>query len=147
VKTGSHQIRVTGILVENDQILLVRQKVSPKRNWSLPGGRVEEGESLKDAIIREMQEETGLDISVARLLYVAEKPENNLLHITFELHREGGSLKLPTNEFDENPISDVRFVPIKELTDYEFSKTWRNLVTDTFPTAPTYVGHKRNIGL
>jgi ADP-ribose pyrophosphatase YjhB (NUDIX family) len=147
MKTGNHQIRVTGILIEKEQILLVRQKVTSERHWSLPGGRVEEDESLQAAIIREMQEETGLDVSVIRLLYLAEKPEDHLLHITFELRRKGGDLRLPTNEFDENPISDVRFVPTNKLTDFGFTEKWCDLVANAFPGAPAYVGHKQNIGL
>ena len=147
METVNQQIRVTGILVEKKEVLLVRQKVTLERDWSLPGGRVEKGESLQVATAREMREETGLEVSVTRLLYLAEKPEDSLLHITFELRRDGGTLKLPTNEFDKNPISDVRFVPIEKLTEYGFSETWKKLVEKAFPNAPAYVGHKRNIGL
>lgn len=52
------QVRVTGILIEDEKVLLVKQKVA-NRNWSLPGGRVENGETLEEAMIREMREETG----------------------------------------------------------------------------------------
>lgn len=64
------QIRVTGILIENDEILLVQQKVSAKRNWSLHGGRLECGETMQQGIVREMKEETGLDVEILRMLYV-----------------------------------------------------------------------------
>lgn len=57
-------IRVTGILVEDNKILLVKQKVSDKRNWSLPGGKLEQGETVEQGIIREMKEETGLDVEI-----------------------------------------------------------------------------------
>ena len=82
-----HEVRVTGVLVDDGQLLLVRQRVSSERGWSLPGGRVERGETLRDALIREMREETGLVVSVQRLLYVADKPADNVIHITFELKR------------------------------------------------------------
>lgn len=111
---NSFQIRVTGILIQDSQILLVKQHVSKFREWSLPGGRVESGETLNEAIVREMKEETGLNVSIKELLYVCDKPEANpaILHITFLLDILGGNIALPSNEFDDNPISDVKFVLI-----------------------------------
>lgn len=78
------QVRVTGILIESEKVLLVKQKVA-NRDWSLPGGRVENGETLEEAMIREMKEETGLDVKVKNLLYVCDKPDAlpSLLHITY----------------------------------------------------------------
>lgn len=141
------QVRVAGVLVEGGRILLVRQRVSAAREWSLPGGRVESGESLEEAMRREMEEETGLSVSVKRLLYLAERPEDALLHVTLELMREGGELRMPSNDLDSNPILDVRFVGVVELTVYGFTERWRDLVAAGFPDAPAYVGSKDRIGL
>jgi len=41
------KVRVTGILIENGKILLVKQKVNAQRKWSLPGGTLELGEPLR----------------------------------------------------------------------------------------------------
>ncbi len=143
------QIRVTGILIENDEILLVQQKVSDKRNWSLPGGRLEQGETLQQGLIREMKEETGLDVEIIRMLYVCDVAVSDytVLHITFLLKRTGGQVSLPTNEFDENPIHDVKFVPVSELEAYGFSEKFIQVIQDGFPNAGNYMGDKANIGL
>lgn len=75
-------IRITGILIENNEILLVQQKLSDKRNWSLPGGRLERGETLSQGLIREMKEETGLDVEIIRMLYLCDvaASSNTILH-------------------------------------------------------------------
>ena len=121
------QVRVTGILIEGEKLLLVKQKVA-NRNWSLPGGRVENGETLEEAMIREMREETGLEVNIQKLLYVCDKPDTrpSLLHITFLLKRIEGEIMLPSNEFDHNPIHDVQMVPIKDLSHYGFRKLYQS---------------------
>ncbi|GAB6436274.1 NUDIX hydrolase [Bacillus luti] len=142
------QVRVTGILIEDEKILLVKQKVA-NRNWSLPGGRVENGETLEEAMIREMREETGLEVKIKKLLYVCDKPDASpsLLHITFLLERIEGEIMLPSNEFDHNPIDDVQMVPIEELSHYGFSEIFIKLVNEGFANAGSYQGLKQNIGL
>lgn len=142
-------IRVTGILIEDNKILLVKQKVSEKRNWSLPGGKLERGETLEQGIIRETKEETGLETEVVKLLYICdvEATENTLLHITFLLKRVSGEIQLPTNEFESNPIYDVEFVEVSELEAYGFSKKFIELIKCDFSNAGNYVGDKTNIGL
>lgn len=84
-----------------------------------------------------------------RLLYLcdAEASGHELLHVTFALVRTGGVVTLPTNEHDANPIRDVRFVPIGELTAFGFSERFRNLAEQGFPGQGSYMGDKRNIGL
>lgn len=142
-------IRITGILIENNEILLVQQKLSDKRNWSLPGGRLERGETLSQGLIREMKEETGLDVEIVRMLYLCDvaASSNTILHITFLIKRIGGEIELPSNEFDENPIHDVKFVPISELVQYGFSEKFIQVIKDGFLDAGNYVGDKINIGL
>ncbi|WP_066192698.1 NUDIX domain-containing protein [Gracilibacillus timonensis] len=140
---------VTGILVEDDEILIVKQNVSTKRNWSLPGGHLEEGETLEEGVKREWKEETGIEAQVIKLLYVCDFLEatSPLLHITFLLSKVGGSITLPSNEYDANPISDVKMVPISELEQYGFSTRFTNLALSDFPHAGQYMGVKSNIGL
>ncbi|WP_227013690.1 NUDIX hydrolase [Paenibacillus psychroresistens] len=56
-------------------------------------------------------------------------------------------IQLPTNEFDSTPISDVRFVPLEAITQYDFSEKFMELACKGFPDSGSYQGHKSNIGL
>lgn len=149
MKDNVYKVRATGVLIENNSLLLVKQKLSNNKEWSLPGGRVEAGETLEQALIREMKEETGLDVEPIRMLYVCdvEASGNTVLHITFLTKQIGGEITLPTNEFDENPIHDVRFIPIDELNEYGISEKFVELIKNGFPNSGNYMGDKSNIGL
>jgi ADP-ribose pyrophosphatase YjhB (NUDIX family) len=65
-------VRAQAVILDGDRILLVRH-VSPGREyWVLPGGAVEPGETVQEATVREVREETGLCIDVERLLFIDE---------------------------------------------------------------------------
>ena len=150
MKNNCFQIRVTGVLIEDMKLLVVKQKVhTTDRYWSLPGGRVDTGEKLDEAIIREMLEETGVTVKVEKLLYICDKTDclPPILHISFLLSKLKGEITLPTNEFDDNPISDVRYVEFSKLVDLGFSQKFVELLENDFPNAGSYMGLKENIGL
>ena len=70
-------IAVGAICVRDGQLLLIRRRHAPARGrWSLPGGRVEIGELLADALVREVREETGLQIEVGALAGILEVPRD-----------------------------------------------------------------------
>lgn len=144
----NYQVRVTGILIENGELLIVKQKLSEKRLWSLPGGRLEQNETIGQAIIRGMMEETGLNVKILKLLYLCDVPGMRpIIHLSFLLKKVNGEITMPSNEYDENPITDVRFVNINELGLYGFSQEFIQRIENGFPDAGNYVGSKNNIGL
>lgn len=62
-------------IVRDGRLLLVKRLRPPEAgSWSLPGGKVEFGERLADAVAREIREEIGVDIAPERLLVVVETP-------------------------------------------------------------------------
>lgn len=62
----THIVAVGGFIKNSDgKVLMARH---PKRGWDFPGGQVEIGETLTQALIREVKEETGMDILVQGLI-------------------------------------------------------------------------------
>lgn len=74
---GSMHVPCVGAVVHDDggRLLLVRRAHAPAAGrWSVPGGRVEAGETDTDAVRREVREETGLDVVVGVLLGTVQRP-------------------------------------------------------------------------
>lgn len=144
------KVRVTGILIEEDSILLLEQDVTQTRHWSLPGGTLELGETIEQSLVREIKEETGLDISVVDLLYVCDRiqEDNHVVHITFLIERAGGDLlRAREPESGANKIRSVKMVLLRELQNYGFTPTFYELARANFPDRGTYKGNVSNIGL
>ncbi len=63
----THIVSVTGIVEKDDEVLLVKHNM---RDWVPPGGQVENGESLVEALIREIAEESSITVEVGKLFFV-----------------------------------------------------------------------------
>lgn len=95
------RIRVAGLLVNGGRVLLVRQEKEGRAYWLLPGGGVEEGEELVDALRRELAEECGWEPSAitgpVALVETIPPPEapggRHILHMIFAVEVEPGALE------------------------------------------------------
>ena len=116
-------MRVTGVVIEDGRILLLNQDTGTGRSWSLPGGKVEDGETLAGALLREMREETGLEVEPGRRLYVCDHlpgDGTHVVHLTFEARRIGGVAGEVTAGLDTRPIRGVEFVRLDGLASLGF---------------------------
>lgn len=110
------------ILDSQNRLLLVRHTVENENRefWLLPGGGVEENEYSYDAAIREVKEETNIDIDVINLLFNLEEKTPFGLRCTnyFLGEYKGGSLKLgldPEFDDDHQVLSGVRYFTKEEI--------------------------------
>ena len=88
---------------DNNQILLVRSLTHGKlvSHWSLPGGVVEENETLENGAMREVLEETGVYCEIGRLLVTVENIESEILIHIFKATYVHGDLKVQADEIVE----------------------------------------------
>jgi 8-oxo-dGTP diphosphatase len=69
-------VGVGGVLIHDGLVLLIRRGKEPlKGRWVVPGGTLELGETLEEALVREMAEETGLRVAVGEALTVFDRIE------------------------------------------------------------------------
>jgi ADP-ribose pyrophosphatase YjhB (NUDIX family) len=103
------------ILVEDGQVLLVERKFEPRvGKWTLPAGFVEADEDAASCAVREMKEETNIDVELVRLFNVYsafDDPRNAVVLILYLGKRIGGDLKCGDD------ASDARYFPVGEVPD------------------------------
>ena len=89
--TRQFRIGVFGVIIEDGKVLLgLRRDIEW---WNLPGGGMELGETVDEALCREVLEETGLEVRVGRLVGIYSKPQKQEVVLTFLCHITGGELR------------------------------------------------------
>ena len=102
------------VLNERNEILLIK---GPKRGWEMPGGVVEEGESLKNAAIRETKEESGIDIEVTKFCGVFQNVSQSICNTLFLGRPIGGGINNDPGVFRSRIFSNR-----SSIRDGDFSK-------------------------
>lgn len=117
----SVECAVGAIVLHRGTLLLVLRDRPPAAGlWSLPGGRVELGESLTDALEREVREETGLDIDIDGFAGIAERivPDDaGTIEYHFVICDFYARARGATDVVAADDARDVRWVPVGELND------------------------------
>ena len=111
---------MSALIVEDGKVLLVKRGTEPNRGlWSLPGGSIEPGETVREAVAREVFEETSLAVEAGELLGVqdvisaeGERLQFHYVLITFRARVTSG---VPEAGSD---AAEVRWVRLDDLDDY-----------------------------
>ncbi|HBT47343.1 MAG TPA: NUDIX hydrolase [Peptococcaceae bacterium] len=126
-------VGVGAIVVHNGALLLVKRGKPPARGaWSIPGGKVETGETLAQALRREVQEECGLTVrigppvAVLDSIYTDERGRVQYHYVLVDFWAEYllGQLH-PSSDVDE-----ARWVPLEEVGSYELTKGTLELLVE-----------------
>lgn len=130
------------ILDKDNRILMVKQHHEDKDIWMVPGGGIEEGESSMAAAVREMKEETGLDVEIDRLIWHTEEvSDRGQRFVNFFMGRiKGGMLELgedPEFDRDHQVLREIKFMSREEIEavehlypEYLRDEFWRFLNED-----------------
>jgi 8-oxo-dGTP diphosphatase len=118
VEQAHVRVRVAACIAQGDRLLLVQHEKDGRRYWLLPGGGVEIGETLVSATAREVEEETGLQVSAGRLLLVCEAIEpggRHLLNLVFHALSHGGELRPGGGRIVDAAWVERRTIPSLDL--------------------------------
>jgi len=110
------RIRVMGLCWKADALLLARHEMGDKDLWAPPGGGVEFGETLEDALKREFHEETGLVVSVGKFIFGCEFVQKPLhaIELFFDIIEMSGELK-PGNDPELPILRGAKFLSPQEI--------------------------------
>lgn len=114
------EVAVGGVVVHDGALLLVRRRQPPGvGRWSVPGGRVHRGETLHEAVVREVAEETGLEVAVDRFLgwteRIADADADHFVILDF-LAVPAAPSPVPVAGDD---AGEARFVDLAEVAEYD----------------------------
>jgi len=107
-----------GIVVLNDkgEVLLIKSNryITQSEEWEIPAGRVDKGESLRDAAVRETMEETGYTISEPQPVY-KYNPSNGSSDQVFTIFKAVALEK--EGQFDSNEVAEIAWVSKEKITE------------------------------
>ena len=110
------EVAVGVVCVHTDTLLLVRRGRGPAAGeWAVPGGRVEWGETLHEAVVRETAEETGLEVVVDRFLGWVERLDETYHYVILDFAVTALDPARPLVAGDD--AAEAAWVPVPELSE------------------------------
>ena len=120
------KVATIGFVEYDGQLLLVQRAIDPARGkWALPGGFVDAGEMPAEALVRELQEEVGLDVRVLELLeiYAMERPDGSIPGFVMVYRATLADGELLTLKANDDVAAAGWFAPDEIPPDLAFTST------------------------
>ena len=127
---------VACIIDEKERVLLTRRCIEPFcGQWVMPGGKVDHGEPLLEALHREVREEVGIEVHVDGLFDVYEHialGENNDHYVILYYRTHPVTKELQPNNME---VTEAEWVAAEQLTNYDMTPGTRHILAQIYPTA------------
>ncbi|MDI6889152.1 MAG: NUDIX hydrolase [Methanocellales archaeon] len=109
-------LAVDAIVLLNGKVVLIKRKNPPFENcYALPGGFVEKGETVEQALVREVKEETGLDVDIVKLVGVYSEPDRDPRGRVISLCYLAKAIGVPAPKTDAKGIALFDLSELPEL--------------------------------
>lgn len=111
-------IRVSALLIEADRLLVTAHDYHGGRLLQLPGGKVNPGETIQQALARELKEELNLRVEVGELAFICAetRPDaDEVMHLVLSARRTGGE---PSIQKASTNADEVFYLPLEALRDH-----------------------------
>lgn len=123
-------MRLAGCIIADDmgRILLLHRNTTKRRQWEIPGGKIDEGEEAEQAALREVKEELNVDVEIIDLLGAKEFNEDDFsMHYTwFAAKITNGSPEI----MEPETFDDLRYFSVEDL---------RKMIKDLSPNTQNYL--------
>tara|TARA_B100001964_G_C14151002_1_gene562030 strand:+ start:300 stop:797 length:498 start_codon:yes stop_codon:yes gene_type:complete len=121
------KLAVTVVIEVNGKVIMVKRAVDPGKGlWGFPGGYVNRGERVEDGAAREVNEETGLIVTIDRLIGLFSEPNNPIVLAVYSGHKVGGCLNSDSIEvMDVEGFSLNHLPPLAFERDLSILETWK----------------------
>jgi 8-oxo-dGTP diphosphatase len=136
-------VGVGGVVISDGRALLIRRGSPPlERQWSIPGGMLEVGETLLEGVRRELEEETGIEVRVLDLIEVFErinldgegKARYHFVVLDYLCERVRGEARAGSD------VIDVAWAAPEELVQYSLTETATRVILKAFEIARQRAG-------
>ncbi|BCU67042.1 DNA mismatch repair protein MutT [Sulfolobales archaeon HS-7] len=118
-------VAVGGIILREDKILLIKRGHEPNKGmWAVPGGKVKFGESIEQAVKREVSEETNLNVKIEKLAAIVEAVRENYHYVIFDYV----SSVVNGEASASSDAKEVRFFPLSEAIRLPMTPTMYPLI-------------------
>ena len=125
------RVAVGAVIVRDGKMLVIQRGNEPGAGkWAVPGGMVDPGETMRDALRREIHEEVGLAIEPGGVAWIGELIDGDHHFVLVDFFAEAADDRIAP---DPDEVMDARWVEIRDLTKLPLVPTMHDLIRTIWP--------------